>query len=127
MMARLLRFLRGGLLALVIAAIAMLGLRIWETERGPPLQPWHTYVPADMHAGDIDKADWNTYLKREEAIFRDVRREVVDRIDEAQRVAGNRYFAGASIYPGNFRQISIVHTSSSPTGRRPAPWCCSTA
>ena len=53
---------------------------------------------------EIDKSDWAAYLRREEAIFRDVRREVVDKIDEEARVPGNRYFAGSPIYPGHFEQ-----------------------
>lgn len=104
MTARLFRFLRRTLVLLVVVAAALLALRAWDSQRGPPLDPWHTYVPHDWHAADIDKADWAGYLKNEEAIFRDVRREVVDKIEEEARVPGNRYFAGAPIYPGSFEQ-----------------------
>lgn len=104
MTARLFRLLRRTLLVLVGAVAALVALRAWESQRGPPLEPWHTYVPNDLHAADIDKADWATYLRREESIFRDVRREVVDKIGEAARRPANRYFSGAPIYPGNFKQ-----------------------
>ena len=98
------RLLRRGSVVVILVIVAVLALRVWDTQRGPPLEPWHTYVPADVHADEIDKSDWAAYLRREDSIFRDVRREVVDKIDEAARVPGNRYFAGSPIYPGNFKQ-----------------------
>ncbi|WP_428668391.1 alpha/beta hydrolase [Reyranella sp.] len=88
-------------LVLVISA-AVLGLRAWDSLGGPPLEPWHTYVPADMHADEIDRSDWAGYLRHEEDVFRDVRREVVDRIDPQAALPGNRYWAGSPIYPGRF-------------------------
>ncbi len=101
---RLFKFLRRTLFVVVIAAAAMLALRAWDSQRGPPLEPWHTYVPADMHAAEIDHSDWAGYLRNEEKIFKDVRREVVDRIDPETAVPANRYWSGAPIYPGRFEQ-----------------------
>jgi alpha-beta hydrolase superfamily lysophospholipase len=102
--AMIVRLLTRAIVVVVLAMVALLVFRVWDTQRGPALEPWHTYVPADMHADEIDKSDWTAYLRREDSIFRDVRREVVDKIDEAARVPGNRYFAGSPIYPGNFKQ-----------------------
>ena len=116
MTARLLRVLRRVLVLLVVAVVAILAIRAWDSQRGPPLDPWHTYVPRDLHAAEIDKADWASYLKHEDEIFRDVRREVVDKIDEAARVPGNRYFAGSPIYPGNFKQDFNRSYSLDPDG-----------
>jgi alpha-beta hydrolase superfamily lysophospholipase len=92
------------LVLLVVAAAAVLAARAWDAQRGPPLELWHTYVPHDLHAAEIDNTDWASYLRHEDAILRDVRREVVDKIDEEARTPGNRYFAGSPIYPGNFQQ-----------------------
>src|SRR5215471_9874729 len=55
-----------------------------------------------MRAADIDKADWPTWLRAEEAVFREVRAEVVDKIEPEARSISNRYYAGSPIYPGNF-------------------------
>jgi alpha-beta hydrolase superfamily lysophospholipase len=98
------KLLRRGIVVVILAMIVTLALRVWDTQRGPSLEPWHTYVPADMRADEIDKSDWAQYLRHEESIFSDVRREVVDKIDEAARVPGNRYFSGSPIYPGHFKQ-----------------------
>ncbi|MFO1087385.1 MAG: alpha/beta fold hydrolase [Reyranellaceae bacterium] len=104
MASRLLRFLRRGLVLVVLVAASVLALRAWDSQRGPPLEPWHTFVPTELHAEALEKADWAAYLKHEAAIFRDVRREVVDKIDREAAVPGNRYYAGSPIYPGSFAQ-----------------------
>jgi hypothetical protein len=114
--ARLFRFFRR-VLVLLLAAAAILAFRAWDSQRGPPLEPWHTYVPHDLRAAEIEKADWSSYLKHEDEIFRDVRREVVDKIDEEARVPGNRYFAGSPIYPGNFKQDFNRSYSLEPDGQ----------
>jgi alpha-beta hydrolase superfamily lysophospholipase len=116
MTARVLRFFRRVLVLLVVAVIAVMAVRVWSSQRGPPLDPWHTYVPPDLHAAEIDKADWASYLEHEDEIFHDVRREVVDKIGESARVPGNRYFAGSPIYPGNFKQDFNRSYSLEPDG-----------
>ncbi|HEY2875159.1 MAG TPA: alpha/beta fold hydrolase [Reyranella sp.] len=104
MTAILFRFLRRALVLAVVVAGAILVFRVWDTQRGPPLEPWHTYVPDDMRAAEIDKSDWSAYLKREEKIFSDVRREVVDKVSVETAGPVNRYYAGSAIYPGRFKQ-----------------------
>lgn len=101
---KMLRLLRRVLVLLVVVAAALLAARAWDSQRGPPLDPWHTHVPLDLRAAEIDKTDWAAYLKAEEATFRNVRKEVVDKLDEEARTPGNRYYAGSPIYPGNFAQ-----------------------
>ena len=101
---KMLRLLRRVLVLLLVVAGALLVARAWDSQRGPPLDPWHAYVPHDWHAAEIDKADWAAYLKAEEAVFREVRTEVVDKIDEEAKTPGNRYYAGSPIYPGNFAE-----------------------
>jgi alpha-beta hydrolase superfamily lysophospholipase len=92
------------LVLLVVAVTVLLAARAWDSQRGPPLDPWHTFAPHDWHAADIDKADWASYLKAEEAVFREVRTEVVDKLEAEARTQGNRYYAFSPIYPGNFAQ-----------------------
>ena len=73
-------------------------------QRGAPLELWHTYVPDEMRAAEIDKADWAGYLKAEDAVFRDVRAEVVDKVDAAEpQRPGNRYLRRQPDLPGQFR------------------------
>ncbi len=102
MATRLLRLLKRVLLVLTVVAATLIVARAWDSQRGPPLELWHTYVPNDMHASQIDKVDWAEYVKAEEAIFRDVRAEVVDKVEAQAHALGNRFYAGSPIYPGNF-------------------------
>jgi len=104
MIAFLFRLLRRALVLALVIAGAILVFRVWDTQRGPALEPWHTYVPDDMHAAEIDKSDWSAYLAREDKIFSDVRREVVDKVTAETAGPVNRYFAGSVIYPGHFKQ-----------------------
>lgn len=103
MTAKLFRFLKRTLLLLVVVAATLLAVRAYDSQRGAPLQLWHTYVPHEMRATEIDKADWPAYLKAEDALLRDVRAEVVDKLEPESRNASNRYFAGSPIYPANFK------------------------
>lgn len=104
MLARLTRYLKRTALLLVVVGATLLGVRAWDSQRGGGLELWHTHVPREMHALALDKADWVAYLAAEDAIFRTLKAEVVDRLDEASRMPGNRYFAGSPIYPVSFAQ-----------------------
>jgi len=101
---RLFRLLRSLLILMAVVVVTLIVARAWDSQRGPPLEVWHTHVPDDMQASQIDKADWTGYLKAEEAVFRDVRAEVVDKVEAQANALGNRYYAGSPIYPGKFAQ-----------------------
>ncbi|WP_018387280.1 carboxylesterase [Ancylobacter sp. FA202] len=81
--------------------VAFLGSRVWFTHSGPPLEPWHTFVPEEMSVAELDKADWRAYLAREDKLFAEVTREVVQKLPEEDRVPSNRYFVGSVVYPPN--------------------------
>jgi alpha-beta hydrolase superfamily lysophospholipase len=89
-------------LLLVMLIVGALGARIYDTQRGPSLQLWHTFVPDEMRADEIDKASWADYLTAEDAIFKEVRQNVTDKLDSSQQTSLNRYYAGSPIYPEKF-------------------------
>lgn len=98
------RVLRRGILFAVLLLAALMGLRIYDTSQGPPLQIWHTTVPEDLHADAIDAMNWTGYLAAEAALFARVRTEVTDQLEPEDRTPANRYFTGSPIYPGHFAQ-----------------------
>jgi alpha-beta hydrolase superfamily lysophospholipase len=104
MWSRTLKFLKRGGILVAIVAVSLLALRVYDTQRGPPLKPWHTFVPDELHAQQIDKADWARYVAAEDAIFTSVRREVTDRLEPDDQIPSNRYFSGSPLYPGRFTQ-----------------------
>jgi alpha-beta hydrolase superfamily lysophospholipase len=102
MVSRLVKVLKWVAVVLTVVLLTVLVLRIWDSQSGPGLELWHTYVPHELTAGAVDKSDWTQYLAAEEKIFAEVRTEVTDRLGPESRNEGNRYFADSPIYPGNF-------------------------
>lgn len=100
----MLRRLKRGALLLGAVLIALFALRIYDAQRGPPLEIWHTYVPEELTVEEIDGADWEAYLASERKIFDGLRAEVTQRLDAEDRVPVNRYYEASPVYPGNLAQ-----------------------
>jgi alpha-beta hydrolase superfamily lysophospholipase len=102
MTARIARLLKWVGVVAGVSLATVLVLRAWDSQRGPPLELWHTFIPQEMTAAEIAKADWTQYLAAEQKIADEVRREVTDKLDPEARDPANRYFADSPIYPGRF-------------------------
>jgi alpha-beta hydrolase superfamily lysophospholipase len=89
---------------LCVSLLTFFAVRIYDTQRGLPLEPWHTHVPHELSREKLDAANWTEYLAAEAKIFDDVQREVSRKLDAADRVPANRYFEGSPVYPGHFVQ-----------------------
>jgi alpha-beta hydrolase superfamily lysophospholipase len=98
------RLSKGAAVGAAALAVALLALRAWDSERGPPLRPWHLKVPEEMRAEAIDAADWPRYLAAEDAVFATVRTQVTEALDAEDRTPANRYFAGSPLHPARFAQ-----------------------
>ncbi len=101
---KLVKIIARTLLVLGVVAITLLGVRIYDSQRRAPLELWHTYVPSELHGKALDGASWADYLKTEDRIFADVRREVSDKLDVSEQVPFNRYFADSPVDPEHFKQ-----------------------
>jgi alpha-beta hydrolase superfamily lysophospholipase len=93
------RILKRGTVVLAVCALTVLAIRAWDSQRGPPLELWHTFVPDELRAKKIDAIEWDAYLEAEDRVFASVRTEVTDRLDAGDRVRFNRYFADSAVYP----------------------------
>jgi len=80
----------------------LFGVTAWDTARSPPLELWHTYVPRELRADDIDGLEWADYVRAEDSMFLEVRANVTLKLKPEARVPFNRYFEGSPIYPGKF-------------------------
>jgi alpha-beta hydrolase superfamily lysophospholipase len=120
MTSRAVKILRLTLLWLSVIGVTLLAVRVYQTERGAPLEPWHTYIPPELSALQLDKSDWAAYLKAEEEIFNLLRTEVTQKLEAEDRVPVNRYFEGSPVYPGKFVQdwnrSYIVEPEGTPAG-----------
>jgi alpha-beta hydrolase superfamily lysophospholipase len=105
---------------LLTAAITFLVVRVWDSQRGPPLHVWHTYVPHELGAKELDAADWAKYLEAEARIFKDLRQHVSQELEPEDRAPVNRYFPASPIYPPHLAQdwnrSYSLEPSGSPTG-----------
>jgi alpha-beta hydrolase superfamily lysophospholipase len=102
--ARVLRIVKRTALLVAAILVTLIAVRIYDTQRGPPLEPWHTHAPVELSADELDEADWNRYLAAEQAVFDDVRAEITAKLDVEDRIPINRYFEGSPVYPGRFAQ-----------------------
>lgn len=87
-----------------LIALTLLGVRIYASLQGPPLEPWHTLVPHELSVAELDRAGWTDYLAAEKRAFAEVRAKVTGKLDAEERIPTNRYFEGSPIYPGHFQQ-----------------------
>ncbi len=99
-----LRTIKWAMILFSVSAVTLLGIRAYDSQRGPPLELWHTYVPHELNASELDQANWSDYMKAESTIFDSVRQEVTSKIGPKEHDAFNRYFEGSLIYPGHFAQ-----------------------
>jgi alpha-beta hydrolase superfamily lysophospholipase len=120
MRARAVRLLGRAAILAAVALVVFLGIRIWDSQRGLPLESWHTFVPVELTADELDRADWGQYLAAEERIFAELRTEVTQKLGVAERVPVNRYFEGSPVYPGNFaddwNRSHVLEPDGAPVG-----------
>jgi alpha-beta hydrolase superfamily lysophospholipase len=107
-------------IGIVLLGAVALGVRSYRALSGPPLHPWHTFVPTELSAGELDVADWTRYLAQEKEIFESVRANVTQRLAEGERVPYNRYFEQSPVYPRRFAQdwnrSYVMEPSGPPVG-----------
>ena len=48
------KWIKRTLLIVAVIALTLSGVRAFDSQRGPPLELWHTYVPHEPVADDID-------------------------------------------------------------------------
>lgn len=90
------------LLAALLIVGTLIGVRLYDIQQGPPLASWHTYVPQELDAQQLDRSSWQEYLAHEDQLLVQVRRNVGDKLEPEDKVDSNRYFAGAKVYPEHF-------------------------
>ncbi|HSA82696.1 MAG TPA: alpha/beta hydrolase [Geminicoccaceae bacterium] len=120
MRSKAMKGLKRATLLFAVAIITFLAVRIYDTQRRPPLELWHTYAPPELSADQIDRADWSQYLAAEAAAFDAVHREVDEQLEPEDRVPVNRYFEGSLVHPAGFAQdwnrSYVLEPESAPVG-----------
>jgi len=108
------------MLVLAASAFTLLAVRAWDSQRGPELEPWHTYSPHELKRDELARLDWAAYLKAENALFDEVRNHVTRKLEPDERIPANRYFEGSPVYSGAFSQdwnrSFVLEPSGEPVG-----------
>ena len=108
------------LIAILLVGAGALAVRSYRSLQGPELQPWHTFVPVELRAEELDAADWERYLDQEQAVFDSVRANVTQQLEPDARVPYNRYFEGSPVFPLRFAQdwnrSYVIEPASPPRG-----------
>ena len=87
--------------ALVAVLLVIIAVRMVDSQTGPALELWHTEVPDDLRAEQINRLDWAGYLVAEQRVFEQVRQEVTTLLPPEARTPENRFHAGSPIHaPG---------------------------
>lgn len=97
--ARVVWLLKRAAIAAALVLLTVLVVRAYDSQRGAPLDLWQTYVPDELSASEIGRADWDAYVAAEAAVFDAVRANVTAKLAAAARVPVNRYFDGSPLYP----------------------------
>jgi len=108
MLARLLRFSIKHLVRFLVYGAAgvvvtlVVGYVAWNVHQHPDLEVWHrAALSEEFRRSDASRVpDFDAYLKLEDRLFAELRREVYDRVGTAQRLPINRYSAGSMSDPG---------------------------
>ncbi|WP_294534084.1 alpha/beta hydrolase [uncultured Rhodoblastus sp.] len=99
---QLVKWAKRGVFLLAALLLGVIGVRTFDSQRGPPLAPWHTHAPHELKAEALDRADWTAYLAAEDQAFARMRAEVTEKLSPDEQVPSNRYYAGSPVYPGSF-------------------------
>lgn len=107
---RRLKWVSAGLIALIkhvsltllAVLILFLGVRVYQTERGPDLQLWHTWHGEEMSAKTLESATFAQYQAHEARLFDALKVEISDKLGAEQQTPINRYWAGSRVYPQQF-------------------------
>ena len=100
---RLLKWMLSAAAGVLLVFATLLFARAFAARRLPPLKPWHHALSAEVTARDITDA-WtlDDYLRREDAVFRQMNETVLPAAAPEDRTPSNRYWPDSPINPEKF-------------------------
>jgi alpha-beta hydrolase superfamily lysophospholipase len=100
---RIVGWLKQFLVVVAVVVLTIFGLRVFDSQRGPPLARWHTFVPRELSAKQLDSAAWTDYLRAEDRLFASVKAHVSDRLKPRDCISANRYCSRSPVYSAGFQ------------------------
>lgn len=93
---------RRALIGIAVMLLVFFIGRIYQSEQGPSLHRWHSWVADEMSSDEIDRASFANYQQREARIFQDMKAELNDALSDKDKNALNRFYPGSAVYPAHF-------------------------
>ena len=93
---------RAAIAVAVLLLVFFIG-RIYQSEQGPPLHLWHSWVADEMTPAEMDRASFADYQRQEARIFQDMKVNLNDALSEGNKNALNRFYPGSAVYPAHFQ------------------------
>ncbi len=97
---RLMQMMLSSLLGALVLGIILIQI---ELNGWPDLSVWHTTVLDEEFSIDSDVKTFAQYIELEERLFKQLDREVYDKIEDRERHAFNRYYRGSLADPGRWK------------------------
>ncbi|MCA3412958.1 MAG: alpha/beta hydrolase [Roseomonas sp.] len=110
------RFVKRVLIVLASLLVILIAARAWDVYHGPELRAWHTKVPPELSAADLDAADWRGFMAAEAKAFDFVRTKITERLPPEDRSPANRYDPASPLHPARFAQDWNRSIILEPTG-----------
>ncbi|WP_159998795.1 carboxylesterase [Roseomonas sp. 18066] len=115
------RWLRRGFLGGGLLVVALVAWRVWDSERGPALEPWHTHVPrAELLGGPLAAADWPGWMAAEDQLFDEVAQAVMRPGAPEANGGLNRYDPASAAcpcrMPRDWNRSYVLEPSGPPRG-----------
>ncbi|MEL4867815.1 alpha/beta hydrolase [Pantoea agglomerans] len=85
-----------------IVLVVLLAVRAYLSQQGPELHLWHTWRADEMSVREMDNANFDGYIARENIIFNDLDRAVTAKTEGEERTPLNRYYRQSLVWPGQF-------------------------
>jgi len=103
-----------------VIAVTLFTIRVYDSQRGAPLELWHTVVPHELTAKQITNTTWQGYLLAEQKVFEEVKHKVTAKLVTNRAYAFSRYSAQSPIYPEafaiNWNRSFILKPTGKPRG-----------
>ena len=123
MRAKVFRYTKIAGALLGVSLLTFLAVRIYDSQKRLPLEPWHTHVPHELSREKLDAANWTQYLAAEAKIFDDVQREVSRKLDRPVVCRPIGILRAVRFIPGTLCRISTGPLCSSQRASRSVPSC----
>ncbi|HEY1435406.1 MAG TPA: alpha/beta fold hydrolase [Thermoanaerobaculia bacterium] len=102
-MKRLFKWIFGVAGSVLLVVLTILLLRAFDARRKEPLELWHGTLASEVRETDLPPtATLADYLRHEEALFAELKQQIVDNVPEKKRDRYNRYSPDGVVNPLRF-------------------------